>query len=150
MPLAPPGVSRRWSVIGHKSDHGECTTILDVPDDDRAHVVLHPGGVTAYTVRIARPAIQVLLDTIESGNACAVPATHPVHGGRLLCLRPATLPNEPPWTDRPADASPYFGPMELYLRLPGAEFSVIFRRERLLRLATALAEILIMENPVAR
>ncbi len=150
MPLAPPGIARRWSVVGHTADHWECTTILDLPADDRAHVIIHPGGVTTYTVRVARAGIHMLLDTVESGNACAVPAEHAEHGGRLLCLRPVTLPNEIPWTERPADAPPYLGPMELYLRLPGAQIAVIFRRERLLRLATVLAEILVVEAPVAR
>ncbi len=71
-------------------------------------------------------------------------------GPCLLGLRPITPPNEIPWTERPADAPPHLGPMELYLRLPDAQIAIIFRRERLLRLATILAEILLLEHPVAQ
>lgn len=150
MPLAPRGIVRRWSIPGRRADDSECTTDFDLPANDREHVVIHPGGVTTYTVTIARPAIHMLLDTIESGNACAVPADHPVHGPRLLGLRPVTPPNEPSWTDRPADAEPCHGPMELYVRLPDTQVSVVFGRKQLTLLAATLAVILIGGNSIAR
>ena len=139
MALAPPGVAHRWSVTGHTIDHWECTTIFDLPADDRARLVVHPGAVSRYTVRLDRAGVRMLLDTIASGEACAVPAKHPIHGDRLLGLRPITLPHDVPWTNRPADAPPYFGPMELYLQLPDAQIEIIFERNRLLRLAGALS-----------
>jgi hypothetical protein len=141
MPLAPPGIVRRWSVIGRKADHSECTTIFDLPTYDRTHVIIHPGGVTTFTVTITRSAIRILLDTIESGTACTVPATHPVHGQRLLGLRPVSLPNEPAWTDRQAEAPPSIGPMELYVHLPDAKIEIIYHRNQLIHLATTLAVI---------
>jgi len=147
MPLAPPGVARRWSVVGRKADHSQCTTIFDLPTNDRGHAIIHPGGVTTYTVTIARSAIEVLLDTIESGAACTVPATHPVHGRRLLGLRPVSLPNEPAWTDRRPDAPPSPGPMELYVHLPDARIEVIFHRNQLTHLATTLAVIFSVTPP---
>lgn len=150
--LAPPGIARRWAVVGHTPDRWECTTLFDLPADDPHRVIVHPAAVDKYTVHLQRRSIEMLIRTIESGDACAVPAIHTVHGGRLLGLRPITLPNEPSWTDRPADTPPYLGPMELYLQLPDAQIAIIFRRERLLRLATILAELLsiLPERPVAR
>ncbi len=150
MPLAPPGIARRWTVVGHTLDHWECSTIIDLPMGDPGHVIIHPAAVTTYSLSISRRSVQMLMHTIESGDACTVPVEHPVHGNRLLGLRPITLPHEIPWTDRPADAPPYLGPMELYLRLPDAQISIIFRRERLLRLATIFAEILLLEMNDAR
>lgn len=150
--LAPPGIARRWAVVGHTHDRWECTTLFDLPAEDQHRVIVHPAAVDKYTVELRRPSIEMLIRTIESGDACAVPATHPVHGERLLGLRPITLTNEPSWTDRPADAPAYLGPMELYLRVPDAQIAIIFRRERLLKLATILAELLLIlpERPVAR
>jgi hypothetical protein len=150
MPAVPPGIARRWAVVGRTPDHWECTLIIDLPklDDDR--LVLHPGGVSTYTVTIHRPAIRQLHETITTGGACAVPVDHAKYGRRLLGLRPINSPNEPAWTDRPADAPPYRGPVELYLRLPGAQISIIFRRDRVLRLAQALSDILGEEGSVAR
>lgn len=150
MSLAPPGIARRWTVIGHTLDHWECTTIIDLPAGEDDRILIHPAAVTTYSVAISRKSARMLMHTMESGDACTVPAEHPTHGSRLLGLRPITLPNEIPWTERPADAPPYLGPMELYLRLPDAQIAIIFRHERLLRLATILAEILHLEHPVAQ
>jgi hypothetical protein len=142
--LAPPGIARRWAVIGHTPDRWECTTLFDLPADDPHRVIVHPAAVDRYTIVLRRPAIQMLIRTIETGKACAAPAFHTVHGGRELYLRPITLPNEPSWTDRPADAPAYLGPMELELQLPDAQIAIIFRRERLLHFATILAELLLL------
>jgi hypothetical protein len=127
MSLAPPGIARRWSVIGQTIDHWESTTLFDLPTDDRAHLVIHPAAVTVYSLRLDRAAVQMLLDTIATGDACLVPATHVVHGERLLGLRPISLPTELP------------GPMELYLELPDAWIEIRFRHKALMELATALA-----------
>jgi hypothetical protein len=139
MPLAPPGIAQRWTVIGQTIAHWECTTLFDLPADDRAHLVVHPAAVTVYSLRLDRDAVRTLLDTIAAGNACAVPARHAVHGERLLGLRPVSLPNEPRWHESPADSPPYHGPMELYLHLPDAQIEIRFRRAALLELATILA-----------
>lgn len=139
MPLAPPGIAQRWTVIGQTIAHWECTTLFDLPAADRAHLVVHPAAVTVYSLRLDRAAVRMLLDTIAAGNACAVPAQHAEHGERLLGLRPVSLPNEPQWHESPADAPPYHGPMELYLHLPDAQVEIRFRRKSLLELATVLA-----------
>jgi len=104
-------------------------------------VTIHPAGVTKYTVTVDRAGLRRLLDTINSRNACAVTVHHPVHGERLLCLRPVGRS----WTDRPADEPPSPGPMMLFLTLPDSEIMIVFRRKRLRNLATALSEILVTE-----
>lgn len=113
--------------------------------------MVHPAAVQLYSVTLSSKSVRMLLNTVQTGTACTVPAIHTVHGGQLLGLRPITLPGETPWTDRPADAPPYLGPMELHLQLPDAQIEIIFKRERLLHLATVLAETLLEleDSPLA-
>ncbi|MGH3858383.1 hypothetical protein [Actinokineospora sp.] len=118
-----------------------CTTIFDLLPNGRS-LAVYPGATSTYALRLDRAAIDMLADTLACRAACAVPALHPVHGRRLLALRPFTMPHEPSWTDRPANAPPYLGPMELSLDLPGGNGTrVLFRREHLLALTDTLAEI---------
>ncbi|OLF16751.1 hypothetical protein BU204_14880 [Actinophytocola xanthii] len=137
-------------MVGRTRDHWECTLIIDLPKKADDLLVLHPAGVSMYTVTTTRHAIQQLHETLTTGGACAVPVHHEAHGDRLLCLRPTTLPAEPPWTDRPADAPPHRGPMELYLGLPDSQISIIFPRDRVLLLARTLTQILNEEDSVAQ
>jgi hypothetical protein len=83
----------------------------------------------------------MLATAVAAGTACAVPAKHATHGQRLLGLRPYQSAHEPSWLNRPADAPPYAGPMELYLVLPGDEIHIVYRHDRLNLLATTLTEI---------
>jgi hypothetical protein len=130
MTLAPPGVARRWTVVGHTLEGWECTTLFDLPRLGEDNVVIHPAAVSKYTVAITFASTQRLLNTIETGNECSVPVRHAIHSGQSLCLRPISLPQE------------NLGPMELFLRLPDVQFSVVFKRDRLRHLATILADIL--------
>lgn len=142
MTLTPPGIAHRWTVLGHTPDHWECTIILDLPTSDSEHVTIHPAGVTKYTITADRTSIRRLHDAINTRNVCAIPVHHPVHGPRLLCLRPV----ERSWTERPADEPPTSGPVMLYLTLPDSEITIIFRGKRRRNLATALSEILLTDT----
>jgi len=131
---------RRWAVQGRKPNGDNATTIFDLRHD-RRHVVVYPATVDTYTVTIAAPAVRMLATTASSGTACAVPAEHPTHGRRLLGLRPYQSAHEPSWLNRPADAPPYPGPMELYVVLPDNEIHIVYRHDRLHLLAATLTEI---------
>ncbi len=136
-----PRFACRWTIKANTHDLQWCTTIFDLLPG-RAHVAVYPGAVSTYAVRLDRAGIDMLADTLESRDACAVPALHPVHGARLLALRPCVMPHEPPWTNRPADAPPYRGPMELAIDLPrDAGIRVLFFNERVPVLTETLAEI---------
>lgn len=138
----PPRFLRRWAIQGVRPAGDRATTIFDLRED-RAHVAVYPATVDTFALLIDRAAVYMLLTTLESGNACAVPGIHPLHGQRLLGLRPYDQPHaQPAWTDRPADAPPYHGPMELYVHLPGDHMIIIYGRDRLLSLHEALTEIL--------
>lgn len=136
-----PRFACRWTVKATTPDLASCTTIFDLLPN-RRHLAVYPAAVCTYAVRLDSAGIDMLSDTLESRDACAVPALHPVHGKRLLNLRPATMPYEPRWTDRPTTAPPYRGPMELALELPGdIAIRILFWRERLLALTETLSEI---------
>jgi hypothetical protein len=131
---------RRRAVQGRKPNGDNATTIFDL-QHDRRHVVVYPATVDTYAVTIAAPAVRMLAATASSDTACAVPAEHATHGRRLLGLRPYQSAHEPSWLNRPADAPPYPGPMELYLILPGDEIRIVYRHEQLHLLAATLIEI---------
>ncbi|MFC4856695.1 hypothetical protein [Actinophytocola glycyrrhizae] len=131
---------RRWAVQGGKPDGDNATTIFDLRHD-RRHVVVYPATVDTYAVTVTASAIRMLATTAISGTACAVPADHAVHGRRLLGLRPYQSAHEPSWLNRPADAPPYPGPMELYVVLPGDEIHIVYRHDRLHLLTSVLTEI---------
>ncbi|MBC6448072.1 hypothetical protein [Actinokineospora xionganensis] len=136
-----PRFACRWTIKANTHDLQWCTTIFDLLPD-RTHIAVYPGAVSTYAVRLDRSGIDMLADTLETRDACAVPALHPAHGKRLLTLRPHTMPHQPPWTNRPADAPPYRGPMELALELPrDTGIRVLFFNERVPLLADTLAEI---------
>ncbi|HEV2783371.1 MAG TPA: hypothetical protein VGX25_28645 [Actinophytocola sp.] len=133
----PPGFARRWAAQGVKPDGNRATTIFDLLED-RQGVAVYPATIDTFVVLLARPAIDMLRTTINSREACAVPAWHSVHGDRLLCLRPFTVPHEPSWTDRP----PYRRPMELSVALPDKnEIHIVYARKRLLILRHKLVQI---------
>jgi hypothetical protein len=131
---------RRWAVQGRKPGGDNATTIFDLLPDHR-HVAVYPATVDTYAVTITAPSVHMLATTATSGTACAVPADHATHGRRLLGLRPYQPTHEPSWPNRPADAPPYLGPMELYLVLPGAEIHIIYRHDRLHLLTNTLTDI---------
>jgi len=131
---------RRWAVQGRKPNGDNATTIFDLQHDYQ-HVVVYPATVDTYAVTVMAPAAHMLAATASSGTACAVPAEHAAHGRRLLGLRPYQSAHEPSWLNRPADAPPYPGPMELYLVLPGDEIHIVYRPDRLHLLADTLTEI---------
>lgn len=131
---------RRWAVQGRKPNGDNATTIFDLRHD-RRHVVVYPATVDTYAVTVTAAAVRMLATTASAGTACAVPADHVTHGRRLLGLRPYQSAHEPSWLNRPADAPPYPGPMELYVVLPGDEIHIVYRHERLRQLTDTLAEI---------
>ena len=137
---------RRWAAQGRKPNGDNATTIFDL-QRDRRHVVIYPATVDRYAITVAAPAVRMLAATAGSGTACAVPAEHATHGRRLLGLRPYQSDREPSWLNRPADAPPYPGPMELYLVLPGDEIHIVYRHDQLLLLTTVLTEITDRDNP---
>lgn len=138
----PAQFLRRWAVQGARPEGDRATTIFDLRHD-RAHVAVYPATVDTFALLIDRAGVEMLLTTVESRNACTVPGMHAVHGPRLLGLRPYDTPHaEPAWTDRPADAPPYGGPMALFVHLPNEEIRIIYGRERLRDLQAALTEIL--------
>jgi hypothetical protein len=132
--------AERWAVQGRTPDGDAATTIFDLMMD-RRRVMVYPATVGTFAVLIDGSCVRMLADTATSGNACAVPAMHAIHGPRLLGLRPYDSPFEPTWTDRPNDAPPYHGPMELYLAIPHAEMRIVYRHERLQLLADTLTQI---------
>lgn len=139
---SPPRYLRRWGVQGVKPDGGTATTIFDLRED-REHVAVYPATVDTFALLIDQAGVRMLLTTAESGNACAVPGIHALHGERLLGLHPhEPLHAEPSWTNRPADAPAYHGPMELYVHLPDDQIHIIYRHDRLLSLQDTLTEIL--------
>ncbi|MGQ0839279.1 hypothetical protein [Actinokineospora sp.] len=135
-----PKFACRWSIKAFTPEFTFCTTLFDLLPN-RRHVVIYPAAVSRFSVRLDRTAVEMLGATLETRDACAVLALHPLHGNRLLGLRPLTEPKVPAWSDRPADAPPYLGPMELYLELPDDGIRVLFLRERLYTLTDTLAEI---------
>lgn len=137
----PPKFVRRWAIQGRKPDGNVATTIFDILAD-RRRVAVYPATVDTFAVLIERADLTHLLSAIETHEAGAVPAWHAVHGNRLLGLRPFDIPHEPQWTDRPAGAPPYRGPMELFVVLPKSEIHIVYGRGRLLALRNAFAEIL--------
>lgn len=137
----PPAYVRRWAVQGRTPNGDAATTIFDLLSDRRG-IAVYPATVDTFAVLIDRASVEILLSTLDSRDACAVPAWHSVHGDRLLGLRPFESPHEPSWTDRPADAPPYLGPIELYVRLPKELIHIVYRHGQLLALRTTLAEIL--------
>lgn len=135
-----PTYTRRWAVQGRKPNGDNATTIFD-RHPDHPLVTVYPATLASYAVVVDHAAIHQLARTVATGQACAVPAEHAEHGRRLLGLRPYATPYEPPWLNRPADAPPYRGPMELYLVLPRDEIHIVYRHSRLHLLATTLTEI---------
>lgn len=135
-----PRFACRWIVKGETPDYAFRSTIFDLLPDRRQFVV-YPAAVGTFAIRLDRAAVEMLAATLETGDACAVAGVHPVHGRRLLGLRPYSAPHEPCWTNRPVDAPRYLGPVELYVDLPGQGIRVVYRRERLFALAETFAEI---------
>lgn len=135
-----PQYLRRWSAQGRKPNGDHATTIFDLQPDHQ-HVVVYPATVDTYVVTIEAPAVRMLAATVGSGTSCAVPAEHATHGRRLLGLRPYSSAAEPSWLNRPADAPPYPGPMELYVALPDDEIHIVYRHDQLHLLASTLTEI---------
>lgn len=135
-----PAFVRRWAVQGRTPGGDAATTIFDLLSD-RRHVAIYPATVDTFAVLIDHASVEILLSTLDFCDACAVPAWHSVHGDRLLGLRPFQSPHEPPWTNRPADAPPYRGPMELYVHLPKEKIHIVYRHDQLFALRTVLAEI---------
>ena len=91
--------ARRWSIRGWIPDTDwKCTSLLDLSPSTE-HVLVHLAGTSQMKVTIDRSGIEKLLTAVRTGNACAIPAHHDVHGERLLCLRPEERPDEPLWTD---------------------------------------------------
>lgn len=135
-----PTYARRWAVQGRTPTGDTATTIFD---RQRGHplVTVYPATLAGFAVVVGPAAIRQLAETARTGTACAVPAEHAEHGRRLLGLRPHTTAHEPSWLDRPADAPPYPGPLELYLVLPRAEVRIVYRHDRQHLLARALTEI---------
>jgi hypothetical protein len=123
--------ARRWAIQGRKPNGDSASTIFDLQHDLR-HVRIYPATVDTYAVTVDADAMRMLADTASSGAACAVPADHAVHGRRLLGLRPY-----PSQLDRPAEAPPHHGPMELYVTLPSAEIRIVHEHP----LATILTTI---------
>jgi hypothetical protein len=134
---APPGFVRRWVVQARTAGSWPSTTLFDLAED-RRHVMVRPAAVDTFSILIDAAGVRVLLETIDSQAACAVPGRHARHGTWLLGLRPS----EPSWTDRPAGAPPSPGPLELYVLLPGDEIHIRYRREHIAALRYTLAEIL--------
>lgn len=135
----PPHL-RRWAAQGRKPDGDNATTIFDLLPGLR-HIVVYPATVDTYAVTVAAPAVHMLAAAASSGTACTVPAEHATHGRRLLGLRPFQSAHERSWLNRPADAPPYTGPMELYLILPGDEIHIVYRHDRLRLLTNTLTKI---------
>lgn len=136
----PPKFLRRWAIQGHRPNGDIATTLFDVTKD-REHVAVYPATLDTFAVLIDNFAMKLLCATLESHDAGVVPAWHAVHGDRLLGLSPFDLAGEPTWTNRPANAPPYQGPMVLYVRLPKSKIEIVYARDRLLELRNALAEI---------
>jgi hypothetical protein len=118
----PPRFVRRWAVQGAKRDGNLATTIFDLLEY-RRHVAVFPATVETFAVLIDRAAIHMLLATLRSGDSCAVPAWHAVHGNRLLGLRS------------------FEEKVELYEVLPHAEINISYAGERLLALGNVLTDI---------
>lgn len=127
---------RRWAVQGRKPNGDNATTIFDLRHD-RRHVVVYPATVDTYAVTIEASGVHMLAATASSGTACAVPAEHTRYGRRLLGLRPY----QSSWTNRPADAASYPGPMELYVALPDDEIHIVYAHDQLRLLTNTLTEI---------
>jgi hypothetical protein len=137
----PPRFVVRRAVQGAKPDGTAATTIFDLREG-RNLVAVYPATVDTYAMLVDQASMRMLLVTVEARAACAVPGLHALHGERLLGLRPYGLPHaEPAWTNRPADSPAYHGPMELYVRLPRDEISIVYRQDRLLSLRKVLDEI---------
>jgi hypothetical protein len=130
----------RWAVQGRTPEGDAATTIFDLMKDYR-RVMVYPATIDTFAVLIEGSAIHILAEAAATRNACAVPAMHAIHGARLLGLRPYSAPFEPDWTNRPADAPPYLGPMELYLAIPGQEIRIVYRHEQLAKLTKILGQI---------
>lgn len=135
-----PMYLKRWLAQGRKPNGDTASTIFDLQHDYR-HVIVYPATRDCYAVTIGVAGVRLLASTAKSGDACAVPAMHAVHGMRLLGLHPYNSPGEPPWPNRPAGTPPYPGPMELYLVLPRDEIRIVYRHDRRHRLTDILAEI---------
>ncbi len=134
----PPCFACRWTVRGVTPDGRWATTIFDLRED-RRHVAVYLATLAEFAVLIDMAAVRVLADTLTNGEACAVPALHPVHDSRLLGLRPTNTPDQPLWTSRPAVPTE---PMELYLCLPRApEMRIGYAGERLSDLHAVVAQI---------
>lgn len=127
----PPRFLRRWAVQGIKPDGNRATTIFDLLED-RRHLAVYPATLDTFAVLIDRDSVRVLLNTINSHDACAVPAWHAVHGARLLGL------------------SPHHGGMELYVLLPQREIHIHYtgaRLDALTRTVSAIGNFLSSLSP---
>jgi hypothetical protein len=118
----PPRFVRRWAVQGIKPDGNRATTIFDLLGD-RRHIAVYPATVETFAVLIRHDSVRLLLSTINSRDAVAVPAWHAVHGARLLGL------------------SPHQGGVELYVLLPQQEMHIRYVEERLDALTSSLSDI---------
>ncbi|MGH3859423.1 hypothetical protein [Actinokineospora sp.] len=133
----------RWTVKGRKPDGSDCTTIFDLTPN-RRWLVVYPAAVDDYSMTLDLDAVRMFLSIVECRNAGAVPGVHPAHGKRLLSIAPYQGLVEPPWTDRPANAPPYLGPIALSVRLPGGrEIHIVYRTDRYQALVDTLTEIVV-------
>jgi hypothetical protein len=129
----PQGFICRWITQATTPDLHPCTTTFDLTET-RTHVLVQPSTIDNLSLLIDTDAIRVLLETVNTNTACAVPADHPnTHGPYLLGLRP----HDPNWTNTP----PHPGPLTLYIRLPTTEIQILYRDAHLTRLRDTLAEI---------
>ena len=139
---APPGFARRWLVQATTPNAHPCTTTYDLTTNHQ-YLMVRPTPDDRFSTLIDATGIQILLHTINTNAACAIPGRHIDQGMWLLGLRP----NEPNWTTRPTNTPPRPGPLELYVHLPTAEINVIYPLRHLQTLHDTLTEILQFMTP---
>ncbi|MGQ0840448.1 hypothetical protein [Actinokineospora sp.] len=137
--MGEPVFAVRWTVTGRTPDGGNCTTIFDLALD-RGHLIVYPAAVGDFALSLDLDAVRMLLSIVEARSAGMVPGLHPLCGYWLLGVAPYSSSVEPEWTDRAADAPPYLGPIELYVRLPDKEIHIIYRTDRYQALLDTLTE----------
>jgi hypothetical protein len=96
---------------------------------DRRRLVLSLAATSRFRVALEPGDVTMLIKSLRTRTACAVPAAHVDHGELLLCCRPYDFPERypgpPSWTARPT-SEVYRDPVELVLVIPGDELGLVF------------------------
>ncbi|HVV20031.1 MAG TPA: hypothetical protein VHF06_11390 [Pseudonocardiaceae bacterium] len=100
---------------GYLADRSICTSLVEL-DEAHRKLWIRLASVSRFSVALDASATDLLIETLDTGGACAVHCEHE-HGPRLLGANPNEDPSVIPHSERRLSAPPHGRPMRLYLHL---------------------------------